>query len=508
MTPKLVGLIAKGIPSLQFLGIYQCSLIGFFQARHVFEEMDKALKARQAQGQRHVTLDLSPMYHEGPNSCLRLGSYGVFWNDPGFWTAVPITTELCNTLWPKSQVIRVNIFQKGTAFRHFLDRLPLHRGLIEKLYAALMLRQRQMFDLYVCTSAKRKAQRTKIREVFLDNVTAALYGDGMEPAPVPPQTLWRAQLQKVHRKFAELQDNAYEREVDWWLNEVQCITCKEKLPGVSYFYSYSTKAKSCSVCVARKFYEQNEDDHLTDYYRDIGRRFDAVVEDLGLARLDEPYKVWEEARKEAAATNTEPQCPTPWITYAGTKADAVRAFDRATPFGAATAAQRPRGVHPRCHSAIHRYRVLHQAHGPVDRKYADVQYAHPGIPDWERAWQAKAAQDLFVPGYPLDGKRTRREHVAADRAKMVGEATRYREYSTAPNRGSAASNHDEIRLARLRELLPGVVKKLVEEQRKADEAKSQACLADWAVVEKLIEEAAPKEYSLAEIWGGVGAETK
>lgn len=208
--------------------------------------MDKLLDAVKAGAQHKgydysfVDLDFFPMYHEGPNSIFRHGSFGAVWNQPDCDMATGIWQLVLYELYPMARNLNIDILKWGCAFRSFMEKLAMPNWANVRICEAIKSFEYtgQEWDSELVMTAYNK--REGKWERFIDDVTAALRGDGIEPAIVPGRhitTLVGDYQPKRHRKYG------------WWRETKYCGICSLEVPAVFCPFGegrcWGCLAKSC-----------------------------------------------------------------------------------------------------------------------------------------------------------------------------------------------------------------------------------------------------------------------
>lgn len=218
-----VRCIITSLRNLKLIGIYQCQLLHLGN----MDELLNAVKTgRQHKGSgdcSFVDLDFFPMYHEGPNSIFRHGSFGAVWNQPDCDMATGIWQLVLYELYPEARKLGIDILKWGCAFRLFLEKLPMPQWANVRICEAI-----KSFEYtghhWVSELDMTAYNKTVGRwERFIDDVTAALRGDGVEPALVPGDHI---------TEVIGGSNPSLRRKYGWWRETKTCDMCKRKVPAV------------------------------------------------------------------------------------------------------------------------------------------------------------------------------------------------------------------------------------------------------------------------------------
>jgi hypothetical protein len=420
MNIYLAGSIMASMPNLELLGILQCMNLGYFQTQDLLEAVKKANDKRASLDLRPVKLDFAPMFHQGPNSCVRFGSYGVFWNQPNFWTALPILAYLAPHIYPTASTLGLDLFSPGSSFRHFLDRLPLPTASVRKVLAACVWQARQ--------PNLTPGHRSHAGRDFADQMTAAIYGDGVEPSLVPKSTLQQWAIDR-HAKWRHLNfPDGREMLFGWWRKLSTCVGCQRRCQG----WEFPRFNNLCAICMARNFLAGHDDHHLSDH---LGR----------LLTANKQSCTDNHGMDADLALYVEPPVPvddqTSWKI-----ADTERARDAVIPFDKRTAVLGRQYRHVREGGKVHRARLVHHAHAPADRVVNDMQYAFIG----RLVGQVNGigSTSLDIPGYPP----TQNRHRDSQALELLSK--QWTDFCAAPHVSPFRSSLDRMRHELLEDLVP------------------------------------------------------
>lgn len=244
-----VGCILKSLRNLKLIGIYQCQLLHLGNMAELLDVV-KARGQRTGGDSSYVDLDFFPMYHEGPNSIIRHGSYGAVWNHPTCDMATGIWQLVLYELYPKARYLDIDILSWGRAFRHFLEKLPMPSWTNVRIYEAIKsieYRGKENPGELVMTAYNKSEGKW---ERFADDVTAALRGDNVEPAVVPGH-----QLNKVVAGYQPERHRKY----GWWRDTKRCATC-----GINVLAVFCPFGDNhCWGCQAKEYLTGQYDHYLS-----------------------------------------------------------------------------------------------------------------------------------------------------------------------------------------------------------------------------------------------------
>lgn len=303
---------------------------------HLLNMIEKRGKGKGSD-KSFIDLDFFPMYHEGPNSILRLGSYGAVWNHPGCDMATGIWQIVLYELYPKATKLGIDILSWGRAFRFFLERLPMldwtNVRIVEAIKSLEYTGQEKIkdFDLTTYNKAEGKWER------FADDITAALRGDGTEPAIVPGH-----QLNKLVQGYQPERQRKY----GWWRDTKRCTRCRENVLAV--FCPFGENR--CWGCLAKAHLTKPWDHHLTfkahavETWFGRSRNLNHIVKPGAEESGYLIAQIMDDFRRREMKENNFCKDSTDWVDH----------YD----FG-----------------RLHRRHARHyEPHGPVDRKLNDRQY--------------------------------------------------------------------------------------------------------------------------------------
>jgi len=334
-----VRCILKSLQNLKLIGIYQCQLLHLGN----MEQLLRTIKvSAQHKGHHYsfVDLDFSPMYHEGPNSILRHGSYGAVWNHPDCDMATGIWQIVLCKLYPMARNLNIDILKWGCAFRSFLERLPMPNWANVRICEAVKSFEYtgqgwpSELDMTAYNTLEGKWER------FIDEVTAALRGDGIEPGTVPGHhitTLIGAYQPTRHRKYG------------WWRAIKYCGICSSRFPAVFFPFGEGR----CWGCLAERCLD-GDWDHFKTIKTQAATAWFGKCRDLGdvtrAGSADRGYLLAQDIDKFRGLEMENNH---------GT--DAIDWPD-----------------HPDMFRLHRRYARKYEAHGPVDRMLNDRQYMPVG----------------------------------------------------------------------------------------------------------------------------------
>ncbi|KAK4204029.1 hypothetical protein QBC40DRAFT_345858 [Triangularia verruculosa] len=145
----------------------------------------------------YVQLDFSPFFFRGPNTCKRLGSYGVVYNEPTFHTPKAVVA-LMMRCWYDAEEIGMDLVSDSASFFSFVRRLPGWDCLWTlKARDAMVTFKRELRALVLPEVFQRSVEREARTEVMAEN-----YGS---------RRLSQAALQdRVAARVEKLRKNKYE----------------------------------------------------------------------------------------------------------------------------------------------------------------------------------------------------------------------------------------------------------------------------------------------------------
>lgn len=231
--------IVASLPQLKTLGVYQCPLLHLGKASEVLDIIRHNPKHHVGENYSYVHLDLYPMFHEGPNSLIRQGSFGATWNHPGCDLATGIIQLVLYELYPKAQSLNIDILEWGCAFRRFLEKCPMPRWGILRMYEAIKTIEHGnravggKFDIVAYKPSDNNWEQ------FANDITAAVRGDGIEPSTIPGPVLnqaLRGYQSSRRRKFG------------WWQATKDCTSCRAVVLVVFTPFNEGR----CWSCIAKK----------------------------------------------------------------------------------------------------------------------------------------------------------------------------------------------------------------------------------------------------------------
>lgn len=218
-----VRCIIASLKNLKLIGIYQCQLLHLGNMHQLLAAVKTCLLPTTSDDFSIVDLDFFPAYHEGPNSIVRHGSYGAVWNHPDCDMATAIWQLVLFYWYPAAKKLGIDILKWGCAFRSFLEKLPMPDWANVRICEAVKSfeytgqERAKELDMTAYNKAEGRWER------FIDDVTAALRGDGVEPTIVPGSHITKLvgnYQPSRHRKYG------------WWRETVNCEICTLDVPAV------------------------------------------------------------------------------------------------------------------------------------------------------------------------------------------------------------------------------------------------------------------------------------
>ncbi|KAK0667749.1 hypothetical protein QBC41DRAFT_366023 [Cercophora samala] len=240
----------------------------------------------------YIRLDFSPFFFRGPNTCQRIGSYGVTYNEPTFHTPKAVV-GLIMRCFPDAMVIGMDLMSDSSSFFSFVRRLPgwdclwalkardamlsykrdvsnivlpqdflqtVERTARSEIIAENEGRARlaqTAFQDRVTARVERLRQdkhdemKTAIQHRFYDDLMAATSGDDFRPTDHPIPALMAGSVLKSHNDFG------------YWRNQVRCQGCKKLFPRVLF----AVMLDLCWGCKMINFIREMESSHLRRWKR-------------------------------------------------------------------------------------------------------------------------------------------------------------------------------------------------------------------------------------------------
>ncbi|KAK4240874.1 hypothetical protein C8A03DRAFT_12858 [Achaetomium macrosporum] len=231
----LFEMMVNSMPNLETVIITRCPLLDVTKLKPLLDVIERHPRPGPANApEKYIRLDFGPFFFEGPNSCNRLGSYGVTWHEPTFNIpkAVFALILLC---WDLSRKVGMDLVSESSSFWSFVRGLPGPDVLwAMKAREALITRNHEL-------SVRTKSEQT-IKTDFADDLAAALIGDN-KPHP-----------QRPARMAARLPP----RNKTYWRDYIKCGSCKSTYPaGV-----FPLRDDCCWGCKMTQFVETMEDSHM------------------------------------------------------------------------------------------------------------------------------------------------------------------------------------------------------------------------------------------------------
>ncbi|KAK4672314.1 hypothetical protein QC763_102020 [Podospora pseudopauciseta] len=117
----------------------------------------------------YIRLDFSPFFFRGPNTCERLGSFGVTYNEPTFHTPKAVVA-LMMQCWDDADTIGMDLMSDSSSFFSFVRRLPGWNCLWSlKARDAMLSFKRETSDIVLPEDFQRTVERTARSEIIAEN---------------------------------------------------------------------------------------------------------------------------------------------------------------------------------------------------------------------------------------------------------------------------------------------------------------------------------------------------
>ncbi|KAK3309601.1 uncharacterized protein B0T15DRAFT_545434 [Chaetomium strumarium] len=231
---RLFEMMVNSMPNLETVIITRCPLLDVTKLKPLLDVVERHPRAGPANAPKYIRLDFSPFFFEGPNSCNRLGSYGVTWHEPTF-NIPKAVFALILRCWDLARKVGMDLLSESSSFWSFVRRLPGPDVLwAVKAREALITREHEL-------AAHKKSENT-IKANFAHDLAAALVGDN-HPHPQRPSRM-AARLPGRGRTY--------------WLDYIECGMCKLIYPaGV-----FPLRNDGCWGCKMARFVETMEDSHM------------------------------------------------------------------------------------------------------------------------------------------------------------------------------------------------------------------------------------------------------
>jgi hypothetical protein len=232
---RLFELMVNSMPNLETVIITRCPLLDVSKLKPLLDVVERHPRAGSADApQKYIRLDFSPIFFQGPNSCNRLGSYGVTWHEPTFNIPKAVFAVILRC-WDLARKVGMDLVSESSSFWSFVRRLPGPDVLwAMKAREALITREHEL-------SARKKSEDT-IKTNFANDLAAALTGDN-KPHPERP---------------SRMASRLPSRSKAHWLDYIECGMCKFTYPaGV-----FPLRNDCCWGCKMARFIESMEDSHM------------------------------------------------------------------------------------------------------------------------------------------------------------------------------------------------------------------------------------------------------
>ncbi|KAK4180151.1 hypothetical protein QBC36DRAFT_357952 [Triangularia setosa] len=240
----------------------------------------------------YIRLDFSPFFFRGPNTCQRLGSFGVTYNEPTFHTPKAVV-NLIMQCWHDAKIIGMDLVSDSSSFFSFVRRLPGYDCLWTlKARDAMLSFKREVSSIVLPDDSQQTLERTarseviaenrgsarlpqtafqgrvtaraeKLRKVkhgemkkemqhrFYDDLMAATSGDDFKPLDHPTPNNMVRFLPRDHNAFG------------YWRRLHKCDGCKKELPRVLF----ANRLDLCWGCKMVEFVNQMESSNLRHWKR-------------------------------------------------------------------------------------------------------------------------------------------------------------------------------------------------------------------------------------------------
>jgi hypothetical protein len=369
-----VNCILGSLPNLESLGVYQCPLLHFGKTKDLLDAIKSHPKDEDGP-RKYVYLDFFPMYHQGPNNMARHGSYGVSWSPLGCDTASAILQIVLYELYPAARELGINLFSWESSFRLFLEKCPMPKWAIVKVYEAIRT--------FECSRGRNAIAdineydpNLECWKDFANELAAAVIGDQFDPFIV--NTRADKRLEELYQ--TTLPFIPYRRAEHWWHRQERCTTCDNLILWLFVPFAEGF----CWGCILKQYLNAQVDHHKTAMAKTaavwLGGRQRLSVKEREL--LEPAQYELPEDNGDQPARLSDAKCLQDALVdrrvNAGLRfanlADSIRSFEMYEKhcLDAFCAAD------PDALSLERRHAKYYDRHGPIDRKFNDRQYQPVG----------------------------------------------------------------------------------------------------------------------------------
>jgi hypothetical protein len=391
-----VECILSSLPYLENLGVYQCPLLHFGKT----EELLAVVKAhpKDAGGRKkYANLDFFPMFHQGPNTLARHGSFGVSWGYTACDTVSAIMQIVLYELYPLARELGINLFAWGSAFRLFLEKCPMPHWTVVRVYEAIRTFECAQGTPSIADLNDYTPKASWRWKNFVNELTAAIVGDEWDAFAVNDGSDNRleAYVKSVNKIVM------YRRQDFWWQRRQTCATCLRDM--IRPFFVFGEGF--CWGCILKQYLSSEVDHHRSlkaetavKWLRGSQLLSHAQAGILKDNQFTAPFP-----ERDAALESAIPQ-QYARLVPARCLQDAL--IDARVESGSyyAALADRIHGYEMRDNHELavnyledpdamkleRRHAKVHEQHGPIDRKTSDRQYAPVG-------WYYTTVSQKYVP---------------------------------------------------------------------------------------------------------------
>lgn len=391
-----VECILSSLPNLQNLGVYQCPLLHFGKAKELLDVV-KAHPRDAGGARKYVHLDFFPMFHQGPNTLARHGSFGVSWGYIACDTVSAIMQIVLYELYPLARELGIDIFAWDSAFRLFLEKCPMPDWTVVRVYEAIRTFEcapgtPSIADLNDYTPKANWKWKT-----FVNELTAAIVGDEWDAFVVSNRCDNRLEdYVKSVNKIVK-----YRRQDFWWQRRQTCATCRKDM--IRPFFVFGEGF--CWGCILKQYLSSEVDHHRSLKTETVARWLSgSQLLSAAQAAILKDDQFTAPTPKRSAAPDTGLPQKYARLVPARCLQDALIDARVASGSYYAALADRIRGYEmqdnhelavnyledPDAMRLERRHAKVHEKHGPIDRKTSDRQYAPVG-------WYYTTVTQEYVP---------------------------------------------------------------------------------------------------------------
>ena len=166
----ILEMMFKSMPQLEKVTITNCEQLGFLKLPSIIKAVATHTILRPDGKKVFRTVDFAPVYYDGPNRADREGSFGAFWNRLPFNFGKSLLSFIKDWYFP-AKAVGMNILERGSAFRHWVDRTPYSTDL------AIVALHEILEELYSdCRGINDKAQsRVPQRQEIVERARCSMY---------------------------------------------------------------------------------------------------------------------------------------------------------------------------------------------------------------------------------------------------------------------------------------------------------------------------------------------